>query len=84
MASMTNALDFADRERRAAFAHGADVPAGRGVQGGELEVVSFESACHRLDFGLDRVFEMTACAENLDALETSSGNLLQKFRCQFS
>jgi hypothetical protein len=44
---------------------------------GELEMVRFEDACHGADFRLHGVFEMTARAKDLHALEAGSGNLAE-------
>jgi len=77
-----NALDFADGERSAAFAHGANVAARRRVERDKLQTVLLERGGNRLDFRFHRVFEMAARAENFDALESSLRNLSEQFRRQ--
>jgi hypothetical protein len=75
-----HSFDFADRKRRAALAHRADVPAGRRVERDQLQAVRFQRTGHRAHFLLHGVFEVAARAENLYALKSSLRDLPEQVR----
>src|SRR5438034_1285812 len=54
-----------------------------GVQRNQLQAVRFQSTGHGPHFLLQRVFEMAARAENLNALKSGLGDLPEQFRRQF-
>src|ERR1700676_2606885 len=79
-----DALDFADGERLAAFAGGAEIAAGWRGQRRQRPLMVAQRHRHFPHFNLRGVVEVAARAENLDALKSRSGDLAQHIARQLA